>query len=251
MADDLDGAVASLGKAGTERTRRSRLAQLEVEATRRWIEAARGQPLDRRRAGPARGRPGRVDRVNHSYAVALHDAVRLGGASEVVERLRTLAAKVDGPVMPLYAAHAQALAAADAGRLEEVAASFEALGAVLLAAEVATEAAVAHRAAGRKDAARAWAAQASALARRCEGARTPALRLLDQPPELTQREHEVAGRGRRAVEPGDRRAAHAVGQDGGQPPATRLRQAQRPQPACAGAAPPAAVVVAASPGVGR
>ena len=68
-----------------------------------------------------------------------------------------------------------------------------AMGAMLLAAEAATKAADAHRATGRKDAARAFAARASALARRCEGASTPALRLLDQPPELTQREHKVAG----------------------------------------------------------
>ena len=193
IAGDIDGAVASLGEADTERTARSRLALLGVEAARRWIEAGQGNrstavKLTLRAADLAESMG-----VNDSYAVALHDAARLGGAAEVADRLRALAAVVDGPVVPLYAAHAEALATADAGGLGEVAASFEALGAMLLAAEAATEAAVAHRAAGHKDAARAWAARAVALARRCEGARTPALRLLDQPPELTQREHEVAG----------------------------------------------------------
>jgi DNA-binding NarL/FixJ family response regulator len=131
--------------------------------------------------------------VNDSYAVALHDAVRFGAAAQVVDRLRALAGVVDGPVVPLYAAHAMALAAQDGAELDLVASSFEAIGAMLLAAEAAAEAAIAHRATGRDQTARVSAARASVLAGQCEGARTPALRLLKQPPELTPREKEIAG----------------------------------------------------------
>jgi DNA-binding CsgD family transcriptional regulator len=193
MAGDLSGAVASLGKADAERTTRSRLALLGVEEARRWIEAGQGSLSTAVRLALRAADLAESMGVNDSYAVALHDAARLGGAAQVADRLRSLAAVVDGPVVPLYAAHATALTTADAAALEEVAASFEAIGAMLLAAEAAAEAAIAHRAAGRKEAARASAARASVLARSCEGARTPALRLLSQPPELTQREREIAG----------------------------------------------------------
>jgi DNA-binding NarL/FixJ family response regulator len=51
---------------------------------------------------------------------------------------------------------------------------------------------VAHRAAGQEQASRASAARSKVLADACEGARTPALRVLEQPPGLTPREREVA-----------------------------------------------------------
>jgi DNA-binding NarL/FixJ family response regulator len=111
----------------------------------------------------------------------------------VERRLRALASVVDGPVVPLYAAHAAALCMQNGESLNSIASSFESLGATLLAAEAATEAAVAYRSAGREEAARASAIRASALADQCEGARTPALLLLDQPPRLTPREREIAG----------------------------------------------------------
>jgi DNA-binding NarL/FixJ family response regulator len=111
----------------------------------------------------------------------------------VVGRLRALAGQVDSPIVPLYATHAAALTARDGEVLDALVASFEGIGAMLLAAEVAVEAAVAHRTAHHEQAGRMSAARASALAGRCEGARTPALRLLDMPPQLTPREREITG----------------------------------------------------------
>jgi DNA-binding CsgD family transcriptional regulator len=192
LAGDLKGAEAAFRNADAGRIGRSRLALLVVEEARRWIEAGRGSvstaiQLALRAADLAESMG-----INNSYAVALHDAARLGGAAQAAGRLRALAGVVDGPVVPLYAAHATALTAQDGAALDEVAASFEAIGALLLAAEAASEAAVAHRGAGREQAARASAARAAALAGHCEGARTPALRLLQQPPGLTPREREIA-----------------------------------------------------------
>jgi ATP/maltotriose-dependent transcriptional regulator MalT len=130
--------------------------------------------------------------VNDTYAVVLHDAGRLGGAAAVAPRLRKLAHLVDGPLVPLYAAHTAALVAQDEAALDQVATSFETLGAMLLAAEAAAEAATAHGTAGRLDAARTSAARSRMLAEQCQGARTPALQSLEQLPELTRREREIA-----------------------------------------------------------
>ena len=123
---------------------------------------------------------------------ALHTAVRLGLTGEVTERLRTLAADAEGPLAAVYGAHAAALAARDGHALDQVATRFDDLGFVLLAAEAAAQACAAHRAAGQVGSAGAAAVRARAWAERCEGARTPALALLDGVQELTPREREIA-----------------------------------------------------------
>lgn len=193
LTGDLDGAEAAFARAEVTRFGRSRLARLGVVEARRWIEAARGSlssgiELALRAADLAESMG-----VNDSCATALHDAARLGGASKVASRLCGLAERVDGPVVSLYAAHAAALTTMDGAALDGLAMSFERVGAMLLAAEASAEATVAHRSAGRDQASRASAAYASMLASYCEGARTPALKLLHDPPRLTPREREIAG----------------------------------------------------------
>jgi DNA-binding NarL/FixJ family response regulator len=109
----------------------------------------------------------------------------------VAARLRRLAADVDGPFGPACAAHAEALAARDGHGLDLAAESFEAMGAHLLAAEAATEAAAARRSEKEKSRMLASSARARRLLEACEGARTPALSNL-APEPLTPREREVA-----------------------------------------------------------
>jgi DNA-binding NarL/FixJ family response regulator len=193
LAGHLEDAEAAFRNADATRIGRSRLALLMVEEARRWIEAGRGSLSTAMQSALQAADLAESMGIIDSYAAALHDATRLGGAAQAAGRLRALAGVVDGPVVSMYAAHATALTAQDGVVLDEVAASFEAIGAMLLAAEAASEAAVAHRAAGREQAARASAARASVLAGQCEGARTPALQLLQQPPGLTPREREIAG----------------------------------------------------------
>ncbi|MEV6713628.1 helix-turn-helix transcriptional regulator [Lentzea sp. NPDC051208] len=110
-------------------------------------------------------------------AVFLHDAVRLGHASDALDRLRELAATTTGLLVPVYAAHAEALVRNDSAALEEVAARFEEAGYLLFAAEAAA-------ASGNR-------ALAGRLIGLCEGARTPALARVALVP-LTKREREVA-----------------------------------------------------------
>src|SRR5207253_5922915 len=84
-------------------------------------------------------------------------------------------------------APAEALAARDARGRDRASESFEAMGAMLLAAEAAAT----YRAEGKKGSMLASSARARRLLEECEGARTPALSGL-APDPLTPREREVA-----------------------------------------------------------
>jgi len=130
------------------------------------------------------------DRVGE--AVALHDRARLGFARDVAPRLATVAEGIDGDFAPARAAHANALAGNDPEALEAASGAFEGLGAFLLAAEAAADAAVAWR--RRGDGRRTAAAQrrAASLSGRCEGVLTPALQGLETRGLLTPAERQVA-----------------------------------------------------------
>jgi DNA-binding NarL/FixJ family response regulator len=124
--------------------------------------------------------------------IQLHDAARLGAPSRVARRLAEIAPDVEGPLAPLYAAHADALVTADGRKLDIIAASFADLGYILLAAETTIQAAAAHRGSGQRHRANTSIATARALAARCPGAATPALTILDPAAALTLRETEIA-----------------------------------------------------------
>ncbi|MFI6321424.1 LuxR C-terminal-related transcriptional regulator [Nonomuraea sp. NPDC050556] len=120
---------------------------------------------------------------------ALQDAVRLGCAPQVAERLAEVAEQHEGALAPLCAAHARHWN--DGRELVEVAAGYERLGMLLFAAEAYAHAARAFDDSGRTASARSARARAWALAARCPGARVPALEGL-RAPGLTRREHEIA-----------------------------------------------------------
>ncbi|MGW0335664.1 LuxR family transcriptional regulator AbsR2 [Streptomyces sp. NPDC003011] len=90
-----------------------------------------------------------------------YDAVRLGAPERALGRLTGV-----------FAAHADALARGDGPALDRVAAQLEERGLLLFAAEAGAQAVRAHR---DPRAARTSRTRAVALARRCPGARTPAL----------------------------------------------------------------------------
>ena len=124
-------------------------------------------------------------------AVMLHGAARFGAAATVRPRLTLLAEEVDSPLVAVCATHVDALVAGDGRRLDEVSRRFEEMGALLLAAEAATDAAGAHQATGDRPAAGLSRAAAAALTRRCEVSRAPGLPE-DSGVRLTAREEEVA-----------------------------------------------------------
>jgi DNA-binding CsgD family transcriptional regulator len=97
-----------------------------------------------------------------------------------------------------FSTHARALISGDGEGLLVAADHFEAIGALVHAAEAAAEASIAMRDAAKPARATAAATRAAALVARCPGVRTPVLDRATGPPNLTRREHEVAllaGRG--------------------------------------------------------
>ncbi|KUL21967.1 LuxR C-terminal-related transcriptional regulator [Streptomyces regalis] len=105
-----------------------------------------------------------------------YDAVRLGAPEPAAGRLTGI-----------FAAHADALARGDGPALDQVAEELEERGFLLFAAEAHAQAVRAHR---DPRAARTARTRAVALARRCQGARTPALSGLVLG-ELTARQRQI------------------------------------------------------------
>ncbi|MET7321542.1 LuxR C-terminal-related transcriptional regulator [Streptomyces sp. NPDC005549] len=126
-----------------------------------WSAAARGD-LDEAVRTAGRGDP--------------YDAVRLGAPERAAGRLTGV-----------FAAHADALAREDGPALDRVAEELERRGFLLFAAEASAQAVGAHR---DPRAARTARTRAAALARRCQGARTPALSGLVLG-ELTARQRQI------------------------------------------------------------
>lgn len=192
LTADPAGAQAALDQAEALAGPPIRLFDTWPGPVRAWVAAARGQmpaavdlALSTAAEARRRGQPG-------CELIALHDAARLGAAARVATRAGELEAMVQGDLASLFVRHAHALTDADAMVLDDIAASFAALGANLLAAEAWAAAAGAYRRAGRAGSAATSAARAAALAATCEGARTPALTGLHEPVGLTPRELEMA-----------------------------------------------------------
>lgn len=125
-------------------------------------------------------------------AAALHDIGRLGEPRRVKDQLAFLARELEGELVAARATHVAALAEQDPGALDAVASTFEGLDADLLAAEAATDAAVAWRKAGDSRRASAGLHRATVLSTRCDGAATPALAPIESRIRLTDAERETA-----------------------------------------------------------
>jgi DNA-binding NarL/FixJ family response regulator len=122
---------------------------------------------------------------------ALHDAARFGDLTSL-QRLVDVAHNIGGRLAELHAAYASALLASNAAELYSAAERFEAVGALLSAADAAAQAAVLFRAADDRRQALDAAATADRLAAACGGVHTPALEMASQPLPLSPREREIA-----------------------------------------------------------
>jgi DNA-binding CsgD family transcriptional regulator/tetratricopeptide (TPR) repeat protein len=122
--------------------------------------------------------------------VCLQTAVQFGEHS-VAPRLSELASLVEGPRAKLAARFATALANSDAPELAKISADFEQMGDLVAAVDAAAHACTAFRNNDRRGSALGCSARAEALARRCGGISTPALREVSEPLPLTAREREI------------------------------------------------------------
>ncbi len=155
-----------------------------------WRCSLRGDPAAAvgaaLRAGATAERQTQLVWAAHGY----HDAVRFGCTQGAAAPLMRLAGEMEGDLVPVLGAHAQAAADRDARALEEVSRRFETLGADLYAAEASAQAARLY-VPDRPDLAHRAASRARSIARKCSGSRTPALRGLGGE-DLTARELQVA-----------------------------------------------------------
>ena len=97
-----------------------------------------------------------------------------------------------GPLSDARALHAKGLEQGDGPALIEAAEAFEAMGADLLALDAMAHATTVSTGQGLLARAQEAATKMRTLRQRCDGAETPATRVAAAPPELTQRESEIA-----------------------------------------------------------
>ncbi len=158
-----------------------------------WVSVARGETSAARQTLASAAERAAATGLRVAEAHLLHDIARLGWAATVAQRLAALAELVDGELVAAFACHAGALARKRPAELEAAALAFEALGALLLAAEAYHAAAQIGESLGTDRAARAAARRAGELVASCGGVRTPPIALGAQAERLTRREREVAG----------------------------------------------------------
>src|SRR5262245_52338287 len=153
-----------------------------------WTAHASGRPAVAARL--FRNAAAQAASTGHRTAEAwlLHDLMRTSG-EDTSARLGELARACDSPLVSARARHAAA-PARDARELASAAGDFEALGAMLLAAEAASAAAGGFSRAGDRRAAAAALRHSKALAASCEGAATPGLSHAAVP--LSGRERQIA-----------------------------------------------------------
>lgn len=165
---------------------------VDVLRARAWVAIARAELADARELLEAAAELGERlgDRVG--AIDALHTAARLGRARSVLARLETIAAEVDGPLAPARLAHTRALVGRDPQALDTTSASFQELGAALLAAEAAADAAVAAQKFGTPRTVATLRRRAAALRTRVPTATTPALRAVAARSALTPAEADAA-----------------------------------------------------------
>ena len=199
----LAGLTGALGMAGDATSARQTFVKMaaarqpafvylkpDVLLAQAWVAAAEGGVSE---ALIQARQAAEVAASQHQPAVevlALHTAVCFGDRT-VAERLAQLATQVDGPRAGAAAAHAAALAADDGAALHAASVQLEQIGALLLAADAAAQAATVHTRQGRRGSAQTATSRAHYLAQACEGARTPALASLAAPLPLTDREREI------------------------------------------------------------
>jgi DNA-binding CsgD family transcriptional regulator len=192
LAGNQEAAAGWLNRADARAGEANRFFDPWVQLDRAWVTAGAGELT---RAAQLATQAAELARVSGQFtleALALHDVARLGAPAGVRQRLEELAGLLEGRLAPLLATSAVALATRDGGALDRVAAAFQDMGALLLAAEAAAAAARAHQAAGRDVRANASRERTAALAAACQDAHTPALGPDALTSMLTPREREVA-----------------------------------------------------------
>jgi DNA-binding CsgD family transcriptional regulator len=167
-----------------------RMLDYERSLARAWVAAGQGAVTEAITTMLAAAETAAAKGQFAAEVVCLQTAVQFGDHS-VAPRLTELESIVEGPRVKVAARFAAALAGADAPALEEVSAEFEQMGDLVAAVDAAAHACSAFRHNDRRGSALGCSARADALAQRCGGISTPALREVSEPLPLTAREREI------------------------------------------------------------
>ncbi|ORW86760.1 helix-turn-helix transcriptional regulator [Mycobacterium sp. IEC1808] len=187
LGDDAAAALATL-----ERHRHPSWRYLDYERglAKAWVAACQGAVSE---AIDIAVSVAEIACANGQFAaevVCLQTATQFGDTRRA-PRLRELETVVEGPRAGIAARFAAALHAGDGAELETVSVDFEEIGDVVAALDAAAHAAIAYRRGDLRGSALKCSTRADALAEKCGGAHTPALRQASERLPLTDREREI------------------------------------------------------------
>jgi DNA-binding CsgD family transcriptional regulator len=184
--DDAAVVLTALGK--TRRPFRS--LDYERSLARAWLAAAQGAVTEAIATMLSAAETAAAKGQFAAEVLCLQTATQFGDHS-TVSRLNELASIVEGPRAPLVARFAAAIADADGSELSSVSEEFEKMGDLVAAVDAAAHACLAFRQGALRGSALQFSTRADALAQRCGGVSTPALREVSEPLPLTGREREI------------------------------------------------------------
>lgn len=180
-----------------------RLLDCDRSLARAWVAAGQGAVSEAitlvKSAAATAGARGQFA----AEVMCLQTAAQFGDRTGAA-RLRELEAVVEGPRVGLAARFAVALRDGDPVEMAAVSEDFERMGDLVAAVDAAAQAANVYRRQDLRGTALVCATRAAALAERCGGASTPALRQAAEPLPFTDREQEIvmlisAGLSNRAI----------------------------------------------------
>ena len=186
LTDNAVAALAALDKV----QRKYRSLDYERSLAQAWVAASEGAVSEAIAVLLSAAERARATGRFAAEVLCLQTATQFGDRTGA-PRLRELESIVEGPRAALAARFAAALCDSDAAELRSVSEEFERMGDLIAAADAAAHAAMTYRRQGKRGSALACSTSADALAVRCGGACTPALRRASEALPLTDREAEI------------------------------------------------------------
>jgi DNA-binding CsgD family transcriptional regulator len=183
------GAAAALAELD-KLQRPFRSLDYERSIARAWVAAGQGAVSEAITILLSAAERARANRQFAAEVICLQTAAQFGDHSGS-PRLRGLETIVEGPRVGHAARFSEALRDGDAAELTAVSEDFERMGDLVAAVDAAAHAATEYRRQDLRGSALGCSTRAEALAERCGGANTPALRQASERLPLSDREREV------------------------------------------------------------
>ncbi|ODQ97327.1 helix-turn-helix transcriptional regulator [Mycobacterium intermedium] len=190
MSGLTEEASTALSAVDAEPHRSYGFVEYERELARAWVAACHGAVSEAINIAAAAAEKTRLNGQFAAEVVCLQTTTQFGDGS-FADRLGELTKVVEGPRVGAAACFARALAAGSGDELASVSEEFEKMGDLVAALDAAALAAIAFRRKDLRGSALGCSTRADALAERCGGASTPALRQASTRLPFTSREQEI------------------------------------------------------------